>query len=276
MSAPAADQERLGGLGEQLGNAALVRMVETLGQAIVDMRGVDAADPRLVLEVALVRLSRRDAGPPLQTVIERIERLERAVAGGGPTPAPSPSARPPGRTIGSVRADAGPADEPEPAPEPPPEPVAAPPAAVDDGRPLDLDDVIVAWGQLLPGFSPATRAAVQSAQPVRVEGNVVTFGVAPALLEAARPRFKKEADTIRAALAERLGQSVKFTLVASEEFSAVGDAAHGRPAPPPTEPEPDPVDLEEVADATDAPPRAPEARLTEELGATVVEEVPRQ
>ena len=39
---------------------------------------------------------------------------------------------------------------------------------------------------------------------------------------------------------------------------------------------PDPADLEDVSDATDAPPRAPEARLTEELGATVVEEVPRQ
>jgi DNA polymerase III subunit gamma/tau len=276
VSAPAADQERLGALGEQLGNAALVRVVETLGQAIVDMRGVDAADPRLVLEVALVRLSRRDAGPPLHTVIERIERLERGLAGEART-GPNPTARPPGRTIGAVRADAGPAGEPEPAqePQPEPEPPAAP-AAVEDDRPLDLDDVIVAWGQLLPNLSPATRAAVQSAQPVRVEGNVVTFGMVPGLLEAARPRFKKEADTIRAALAERLGRSVKFTLVASEEFSAVGDTDRGRPPPARPEPDPDPVDLEDVAHATDAPPRAPEARLTEELGATVVEEVPRQ
>ncbi len=274
LSAPAAEQTRLGGLGEQLGNAALVRVVETLGQAIVDMRGVDAADPRLVLEVALVRLSRRDAGPPLQTVIERIERLERAGAGGAAPAPPNPAGRSPGRTIGAVRADAPPAAEAPPAPEPePPSEVTASP--VENGRPLDLDDVIVAWGQLLPNFSPATRAAVQSAQPVQVEGNVVTFGVAPGLLEAARPRFKREADTIRAALAEQLGRRVKFTLVASGEFSAVGDADRSRPTPPP-EPEPEPGDLEDVADATDAPPRAPEARLTEELGATVVEEVPRQ
>ncbi|HEY6317917.1 MAG TPA: DNA polymerase III subunit gamma/tau, partial [Acidimicrobiia bacterium] len=79
VQVPAADQARLTELGERLGNAAMVRMVETLGQAIVDMRGVDAADPRLVLEVALVRLSRRDAGPPIQTVVERIERLERTL-----------------------------------------------------------------------------------------------------------------------------------------------------------------------------------------------------
>jgi hypothetical protein len=121
---------------------------------------------------------------------------------------------------------------------------------------------------------------VQSAQPLHVDGDVVTFGVAPALLEAARPRFKREADTIRAALAERLGRSVKFNLVAAEQFGAVGDAGPApvatRAAPPVPEPEPEPPDLDEVVDATDAAAFAPEARLAEELGATVVEEVPRQ
>jgi DNA polymerase-3 subunit gamma/tau len=277
VSAPAADQAQLRQLAERFGNAALVRIVETLGQAIVDMRGVDAADPRLVLEVALVRLSRRDAGPPLQTVVERIERLERALAGGASSLPPA-APRAPGRTIGAVRAggDTGP-----PPAAAPPEPVVAadprPVPAREDAGPLELDDVIVAWGELLPGFSPATRAAVQPAQPVRVDGDVVTFGVAPGLVEAARPRFKKEADTIRAALAARLGCSVKFTLVASEAFATVGDADR-RPAP--ARPEPAPaseveVESDDVADATDAPPRRPEERLTEALGATVVEEVPR-
>jgi DNA polymerase III subunit gamma/tau len=276
VGAPAADQDQLRELAERMGNAALVRIVETLGQAIVDMRGVDAADPRLVLEVALVRLSRRDAGPPLQTVVERIERLERTLAGGTSSPPAAPVARAPGRTIGAVRARG---DAPPPPTSPEPAAVVAdpPPPAVDDPRPLELDDVIVAWGELLPGFSPATRAAVQSAHPVRVDGDIVTFGVAPVLLEAARPRFKKEADTIRAALAARLGRSVKFTLIASEDFSAVGDSrpAPAEPAPreePPAEVEPEPADL---ADASDAPPRGPEERLTEALGATVVEEVPR-
>jgi hypothetical protein len=139
----------------------------------------------------------------------------------------------------------------------------------------------VAWGELLPGFSPATRAAVSSAQPARVDGDVVVFGVAPGLLEAARPRFKKEADTIRAALAARLGRSVKFNLIASEEFGAVGDASRPPPAgrtdrPEPETPAPDAEpEPEDLADASDAPPRRPEERLTEALGATVVEEVPR-
>ena len=236
VHAPAADQARLAGLGERLGNAALVRMVETLGQAIVDMRGVDAADPRLVLEVALVRLSRRDAGPPLQTVVERIERLERTATGAAGAsaapPVPAASARVPGRTIGAVRAATDAAPTPAAAGTPPAAAAAPtePPAPEGPRRDLDLDDVIVAWAELLPGFSPATRAAVQAAQPLRVDGDVVVFGVAPGLLEAARPRFKKEADTIRAALADRFGRSVKFNLVAAEDFSSVGDAGRGTTA----------------------------------------------
>jgi hypothetical protein len=73
---------------------------------------------------------------------------------------------------------------------------------------------------------------------------------------------------------------VKFTLVAAERFTAVGDAerrpsATSDPPPPDSDPEPDAAELEEAIDLTDAPPHRPEARLTEELGATVVDEVPR-
>ena len=70
-------------LGEALGNAALVRVLETLGQAVVDMRGTDAADPRLVLEIALVRLSpSRRRRRRCRSLADRIERLEHALAGG--------------------------------------------------------------------------------------------------------------------------------------------------------------------------------------------------
>ncbi len=111
VDAPAEDQDRLRELGEALGNAALVRVLETIGQAVVDMRGTDAADPRLVLEVALVRLSRREAGPPLQILVERIERLERGATGSGGAAAPAARPRRP--------AAAGDAGSPAPAPDAP-------------------------------------------------------------------------------------------------------------------------------------------------------------
>jgi hypothetical protein len=148
---------------------------------------------------------------------------------------------------------------------------------------LDLDDVIVAWGELLPELPVATRTAVQNAQPLRVDNDVVVFGVAPAMLEAARPRFKKEADTIRAALAARLGRSVRFNLEAAEQFSlgdAPGSGAPTGEAPssaPETDAEPpEDIDLTEMTDAgPEASTSASVSVLQDRLGATVVEEVPR-
>ncbi|MGH9031072.1 MAG: DNA polymerase III subunit gamma/tau [Acidimicrobiia bacterium] len=304
VALPADEQQRLGDLGRNLGNPQLVRVLETIGQAVVDMRGTDAADPRLVLEVALVRLSRREAGPPLQTVIERIERLERIVADlkeGGVAAAAPASATPgaPGRTIGAIRREtAASAPEPEAAtkPEPPvPDPEPSPEAP---SAPLELDDVIVAWASILPELPVATRSAVQEAQPLKVEDDIITFGVPPRLFEAASPRFRREADTIRAALSERLGRRARFTLVSHEGFASpavpppptpVASTEPDEPPPPPPPSAPDQpsavvdltqeetaIDPQELVDAApDDGARDSMQMLTENLGATVVEERPR-
>ncbi|HEV8207319.1 MAG TPA: hypothetical protein VGR04_11600, partial [Acidimicrobiia bacterium] len=284
------EQRRLDELGHTLGNTTLVRVLETLGQAVVDMRGTDAADPRLVLEIALVRLTRREVGPPIQTVMERIEKLEQTVAGqrdAGPgrrqeSPAP-PEARAPGVTVGALRKRR---PERAPAPDAPPEaaaeaPAAAPAEAERAKEPkkeaaaptVDVDDVIVAWATVLPELPVATRSAVQEAQPLSVEGDVVTFGVSPRLIEAARPRFRREADTIRDALSQQVGTSLRFNLVAHEGFSGER-VASAQAAPPVAEPEDDDVVIE--PDESTAPPgvesASPTNMLTESLGATVVEE----
>ena len=112
IDAPEDERERLSAVGEVLGNALLVRGLETLGQAVVDMRGTDAADPRLVLEIALVRLARRDTGGPLQVLADRVDRLEQRLAnvaaGGrrrGPASTEEPKAAPktPARSPRSAR-----------------------------------------------------------------------------------------------------------------------------------------------------------------------------
>ena len=270
VSAPTDEQDHLREIGEALGNAALVRVIETLGQAITDMRGVEAADPRLVVEVALVRLSRREAGPPIQTVIERIERLERAQAGEPAAPAtrtprtdaPTPRSRP---TVGALRRESAAATSADVADDSRAEDATAsaggndaerapaevpgglppgtggdeargvdhgggvPSGAASDAMVMDLDDVIIAWGAIVPELAPATRSAVQNAQPVRFDGDVLVFGVAPELLAAARERFKREADNVRDALAERLGRRFKFKLEPAPELSmsGSGNASNG-------------------------------------------------
>ena len=57
-----------------------------LGQTIVDVRGPSAPDPRLLLEVAIVRLARRESRTSLEALLDRVERLERT-QGDGDRPA---------------------------------------------------------------------------------------------------------------------------------------------------------------------------------------------
>ena len=87
-------QARLRAVGDALGTAALVRAMETLGQAVVDMRGTEAADPRLVLEIALVRLARGESNVALASLADRLDRLEARLAGATAAAAPVPPAPP--------------------------------------------------------------------------------------------------------------------------------------------------------------------------------------
>ena len=58
--------------------ARLVRAMEALGFAQVDMR--EAPDPRVVLEVTLVRLARSDLDSAPEALAERMTRFEQALA----------------------------------------------------------------------------------------------------------------------------------------------------------------------------------------------------
>jgi hypothetical protein len=169
-------------------------------------------------------------------------------------------------------------------------PAAAEAAAASPARPVgrtdvDLDDVIVAWAEILPRLPPATRAAAQEAQPIALYDDVITFGVPENVRAAAEPRFKKEAENIRTALTERLGRRMQFKLSAVAGFGAL-------PAPPApggggtvdaarqAEREPDDDDVVDLGELTDVPP--PGAAVdsvglfTSRFDATVVEELPRE
>ncbi len=92
-----ADQAEAGDVAAALGAATITRSLEVLGQALVEMR--QAADPRVPLEVALLRLARRE-GNDTAALIQRIESLEQLVAqlaNGAPVtaaPSPTPSTAP--------------------------------------------------------------------------------------------------------------------------------------------------------------------------------------
>ncbi len=89
----------------RLGTAALVRIMEKVGLALVNMR--EALDPRVALEVVLVGLARADADASVEGLADRLTRLERRI-GTGPADAAPPIPAP-------ARASATTPDPPAPA-----------------------------------------------------------------------------------------------------------------------------------------------------------------
>jgi DNA polymerase III subunit gamma/tau len=274
---------RLAALAKEMGNPAVVRAIEILGAAIVDIRGQAVADPRLVLEVAVVRIARREARTREETLLDRVEKLEQRLADGVPAPAPAPVAparpapTPGGPVLAQRERTAKPAAAPPPAPAedaPAPEASTAPPA---EGVDLALDDVIEAWPEALGLLRAPVRAGIQDAQPIAIEKGVVVFGVPKLRFDAINERFRKEAVAIKDAFASRLGAAPRFML-RPHDFDSVnafrpGTAAKEAPErEPELDDEPEHIDLSETTPALDAPELDTVTRLASELGAEVIDE----
>ncbi len=92
---PAQERARVEDWAQRLGDRPTTRALEALGEALLEMR--QAPDPRIPLEVALVRLTRRGADQSLDGLALRIEQLEAKVMGGAaaaPSPIPVAEAAP--------------------------------------------------------------------------------------------------------------------------------------------------------------------------------------
>jgi DNA polymerase III subunit gamma/tau len=255
LETPEEERAELAAQGEALGAAAVVRALETLGEAAIEIRR--APDPRLVLEVTLVRLARRDV-TSLEALADRVARIERsleALLQGGaaqphsgvpvaspaqsqPESAPGPTRAGPRAALGALRKTARPpasASAPPPTSEPvavpQPEPAQPPQAEMGDG-PLTLDDVIAAWTKALDGFRPRLKAMAKEAHPVRVDGDTVVVGLPSRFEKVHLPTITGETATVTAALSELLGRRVRFSVVLDDDVVApTAEGAGGGPSP---------------------------------------------
>ena len=110
---------RLADQAARLGEVALVRGIDILSDAIAAIREGD--EPRMTVELALLRAARPDIDPSRDALAQRLERLERSLAG---KPGPAPAAPPPAPPVATAPAPDRPAPAAAPAPQPP---QAAPP-----------------------------------------------------------------------------------------------------------------------------------------------------
>jgi DNA polymerase-3 subunit gamma/tau len=262
-------RERVLAQARSLGLAATTRALEILGAVLVEVR--HAPDPRVLVDVALVRITAEDADTTPPALIARLERLERAMAAGGPPaapaaptplrpavasapgddapapPAPSSADRSgPRAVLGSRSRSAAPAPRPTPtgasaatpatpaAPEPAPEPVAARPApSPGTGVAVSRERVGATWSeQVLPSLKPVERALFADATISNSGDGAITLAVPAGVLA----RCQQSHDAVEAALRRALGAGLTLQIVAGPGgdriVSSRGPARRDEPPPP--------------------------------------------
>jgi DNA polymerase-3 subunit gamma/tau len=79
FSVTATDPERLRTQAESFSELALARAIDTISKALADIKEGD--EPRMTLELALLRAARPQLDPTRQALLQRIEDLEQVVGG---------------------------------------------------------------------------------------------------------------------------------------------------------------------------------------------------
>jgi DNA polymerase-3 subunit gamma/tau len=200
----AADPERLRIQADRFTDLALARAIDVIAAALAAIREGD--EPRMTVELALLRAARPQLDPSKEALLQRIESLEASLAGDAP-PAPAP--------VTEERAEE--AEPPVAAVEPPPADEAEPPVtdAVAKGEAVDLERLRELWPsvveQLRDSGSELLSTLFDAARPVAVDAEEAVvkvgfpasaaFNKRKAEAAEARDRF---AEAVRATVGERL------------------------------------------------------------------------
>jgi DNA polymerase-3 subunit gamma/tau len=239
--------ERLREQAHQLGTAAVVRLIELLHAAVEDTR--QGADPRLLLELALVKATRHSADISLDSLAFRVAALEEAQRPGSPRAPDSPltpRASPPSPVAPVATQQTAPPRGDQPAEDPPdgslpaqpvrphapgaddPAPPAAQPISPTDlavvpQPPLELDELQEAWKRtVLPAIErrkmgiPAA-ALLAEAYPQALVDNVLTLSFpGSATFHRERAEEQRTAELICDALLEVTGRHLTLVFTTAE------------------------------------------------------------
>ena len=249
----------------RLGTPSLVRAMEVVGQALIDMR--DAPDPRITLEVALIRVASPEADDSRAAILERLDRLERSTRQEAhPAPpaaqAPPAAARPPVAPPAQPGSKAALGAHRKAAPQPGPA-VVAPPAAREAGTapapesalPASAaslptrEELTIAWGDsVLPKLRPGVKVYVAGGRFLAVEEGAAVYALPDrGLLGRAEP-LRPE---IEGALSDHFGHPVPLRLVL-DQAPPPGGPVTGGTAPHDVDVS-DTADVGDVSELEDAP-----------------------
>ncbi|HEX6711841.1 MAG TPA: DNA polymerase III subunit gamma/tau [Thermoleophilaceae bacterium] len=216
--------DRLSAQASRLNQAEILRAIDLLALAIAAVK--DGAEPRIQLEMALLKASQPSSDLSLQALMFRIEQLERRIQGGAaatPSDAPAPeapqaqaqraaSAAPPQQAKARASAPAASASAPAVATAAAPAPDPAP--AVE----IDLEQIQRLWPAALEVIAddPMLNAALAETHPVAVDSGRLVIGFPPGT-DFIRKKAEAKRDVIQRAVHGLTGANLVIALETSEQ-----------------------------------------------------------
>jgi DNA polymerase-3 subunit gamma/tau len=239
----------------RLGAPSLVRAMEGIGAALLDMR--DAPETRVTLEVALVRLTKAEFGTDPASLLERIERLERngasAVSPAGvasrqaqaqapaapPTPPVSqaPPAPPqpsgPRPALGGLRRQSPQPAQPVAPPAQPPAEAAPQASAVAPAQPTGemptRDRLVEAWGDsILDALPQQVRSRYRAGHFLDIDNGTAVFALPNPIH---KERCEEVRNEVELALRNFFGVRIPLQLTVDGQPSAVEQVTSAAEAP---------------------------------------------
>ena len=211
-----AERERLSAWGSQLGLARTVRILETLGKAMREMKS--APEKIVMLEIALVRLVKPELDSTVEALAERVEKLEYGVPRNAPVSAPAPLLRPIGSTTKAAPTKAAPVVAPEPV-------VEKVEKVAEEAPELTLADVAERFTQrVIPRTARSAQLLLRDAQIVALDGYRLTVAL---------PSEEMRANTEHIAQGLRSAMDHEFKTTFQIDWIVDANAAKATPAPEP-------------------------------------------
>jgi DNA polymerase-3 subunit gamma/tau len=237
------DTDRLAAQAARLNQAEILRAIDLLAAAIAAVK--DGSEPRIQLEMALLKASQPSSDLSLQALMFRIEQLETRLQGGAPAaPAAAPADAQPKAAAAAAPAESTKAAAPAPAARTSAAPAnrsasASAPAAsaaraataaarVPDPAPaadldIDLDRIVHLWPAALEVLAddPLLGAALTETRPVALDNGRLVIGFPPDT-DFIRKKAEGKRDLIQRAVHGLTGATLTIVLETSEHAAPAG------------------------------------------------------
>ena len=214
FSVTAEHTDRLAAQAERLSQGEILRAIDFLAAGLAAVK--DGSEPRLQLELALLKATQPQADLSLQALIFRIEQLERRLGGEAAAREPAPSA--PSEAPSAPARGGGPsaAVAVEARAEEAPQPAGA----------LELEQVKALWpavAETVTEENGMLGAAIGAATPTALEGDRLTVAF-PADAAFVKKKAEANRELVVTAVRGLTGQSLALSFELSEDALAAGPA----------------------------------------------------